>query len=78
MIEFVPLATFIIAFCAVFSALGLMFNILLKPVKDNQARIESEQKEIKALIQKEKERNDEFQKKVIGILEEKLKPLKSF
>ena len=76
MSEFVPLATFIIAFCAVFSALGLMFNILLKPVKDNQARMESEQKDIKALIQKEKERNDEFQKKVIGILENNLK--KSF
>ena len=99
---FAPLATVIISFCAVFTALGFMFNILLRPVKDsqvllannqarieaeqkdikacladNQARMELEQKDIKALIQKEKERNDEFQKKVIGILEEKLKPLKS-
>ena len=78
MSEFVPLATFIIAFCAVFSALGLMFNILLKPVKDNQARIESEQKDIKArmeLEQKEikilfQKQTDEFKNEIMGIKEE--------
>ena len=67
MSEFVPLATFVIAFCAVFSALGLMFNILLKPVKDNQARMESEQKDIKDLIQKQ---TDEFKNEIMGIKEE--------
>ena len=30
-----------------------MFNILLKPVKDNQARIEAEQKDIKARMESE-------------------------
>ena len=34
-----PLLQAIIAFCAVFTALGLMFNILLRPVKENQARM---------------------------------------
>ena len=35
----IPLLTAIIAFCAVFTALGLMFNILLGPVKENQVRM---------------------------------------
>ena len=50
------LATFTIAFCAVFTALGFMFNILLKPVKDNQARMELEQKNIKDMLLKEQEK----------------------
>ena len=34
------LLTAIIAFCAVFTSLGLMFNILLGPVKESQANLE--------------------------------------
>ena len=42
---FTPLFQAVIAFCAVFTALGLMFNILLKPVKENMARLEKDMKE---------------------------------
>ncbi len=42
---FTPLFQAVIAFCAVFTALGLMFNILLKPVKENMARLEKGMKE---------------------------------
>lgn len=41
---FTPLFQAVIAFCAVFTALGLMFNILLKPVKENMARLEKDLK----------------------------------
>ena len=34
------LLTAIIAFCAVFTSLGLMFNILLGPVKESQVNLE--------------------------------------
>ena len=36
-----PLAVFTIAFCAVFTALGLMFNILLSPIKKDITRLET-------------------------------------
>lgn len=42
---FIPLFQAVIAFCAVFTALGLMFNILLRPVKENMARLEKDMKE---------------------------------
>ncbi len=51
----------IIALCAIFTALGFMFNMLLKPVKENQARLESEQQSIKdMLITDREERNNLF------------------
>ena len=34
------LLTAILTFCAVFTSLGLMFNILLGPVKESQASLE--------------------------------------
>ena len=40
--KFTALFQAVIAFCAVFTALGLMFNILLGPVKENQRRLEKE------------------------------------
>ena len=40
--SFIPLFQATIAFCAVFTALGLLFNLLLRPVKENQARLEAD------------------------------------
>ena len=57
---FVPVAVFIISFCALFTALGFMFNFILKPVKDNQARIELEQKNIKNMMLKDQEERKEI------------------
>ena len=45
--EISTLLTAVIAFCAVFSALGLMFGILLSPMRRDMIRIE---KDLKAEI----------------------------
>ena len=45
--SFTPLFQAVIAFCAVFTALGFLFNLLLRPVKENQARLEADIKEVK-------------------------------
>ena len=37
-----PLFTAIIAFCSVFGALGLLFRMLLNPVKSNIERMQSD------------------------------------
>ncbi len=50
--EVMPLFSAIIAFCSVFGALGLLFRILLNPVKTD---IESLKKEISGLKQGQKE-----------------------
>ncbi len=39
--------TSVISFCSVFAGLGFVFKILLQPVKENQARMEKELKELK-------------------------------
>ena len=40
--EYQIILTTLIAFVAVMTGLGFIFNLLLKPVKDNQARMEKE------------------------------------
>lgn len=50
---FLPLFIILISFCAIFTALGLLFNILLNPVKENQARMEREIISIKEKLDKE-------------------------
>ena len=40
--DFSSLFQALIAFCAVFTALGFLFNVLLTPVKENQAKMEKE------------------------------------
>ena len=45
-----PLFTAIIAFCSVFGALGLLFRILLNPVKENIEDLKRGQKELSAKI----------------------------
>lgn len=42
----IPLFTVMIAFCAVFTALGLLFNILLNPIKKGIANLEQNQVKI--------------------------------
>ena len=49
--ELQMLLTAIIAFCAVFTSLGLMFNILLRPVKVNQAHMESKIQNVESRLQ---------------------------
>ena len=53
---FAPLFQAVIAFCAVFTALGLLFSILLKPVKDglkeNKEDIKEARKSIAQIEQK--------------------------
>ena len=58
--ELQMLLTAIIAFCAVFTSLGLMFNILLRPVKVNQDRMESEIKELKLEVAEIKSKLDQL------------------
>ena len=48
--NFTPLFQAVIAFCALFTALGFLFNLLLRPVKENQVRLEADIKEVKADI----------------------------
>ena len=48
-----PLFTAIITFCAVFTALGFMFNVLLNPVKTNLVRLESEIKSVETELKAE-------------------------
>ena len=38
---FVPLFQVILAFFAVLTGLGVIFNLLLRPLKENQAKLES-------------------------------------
>ena len=45
--SFMPLLTFIIAFVAVFTGLGILFNMILSPVKNNQKIIQADFKELK-------------------------------
>ena len=40
--DFSSLFQALIAFCAVFIALGFLFNVLLNPVKENQVKMEKE------------------------------------
>ena len=53
-----PLMTAVITFCAVFTALGLMFNILLNPVKANLARLEEDIKSVKTELNSRMDRLD--------------------
>ena len=46
--SFVPLFVAIISFCALFTALGLLFSILLRPIKKDIARLEANQKKLEA------------------------------
>ena len=50
-----PLATVVIAFCAFLTVLGLIFNILLTPVKENIVRLKEDvttlKKDIKILTE---------------------------
>ena len=55
--EFMPLFSAILAFCAFMGSLGFIFNLLLSPVKEIQAKIEQRidkletgQMEIKQMI----------------------------
>ena len=45
--DFSALFQALIAFCAAFTALGFLFNVLLSPVKENQAKTEKEFDNIK-------------------------------
>jgi len=45
--DFSSLFQALIAFCAVFTALGFLFNVLLNPVKENQAKMEKELDSVK-------------------------------
>lgn len=40
--DFSSLFQALIAFCAVFTALGFLFNVLLNPLKENQAKMEKD------------------------------------
>ena len=42
--DLTPIAVFTISFCAVFTALGFMFNILLNPVKKEVSELKEGQK----------------------------------
>ena len=63
-----PLASFTIAFCAVFSALGLMFGILLNPVKNDlrefKTEVREEIREVKAEVREFKAEVREFKAEV--------------
>ena len=61
---FTPLFQATIAFCAVFTALGLMFNILLKPVKENMARLEKDLRENMAKLENNQTRLENNQIKL--------------
>jgi len=45
--DFSSLFQALIAFCAVFTALGFLFNVLLNPVKENQAKMQKELDSVK-------------------------------
>ena len=47
---FTPLFQAVIAFVAVLTGLGFVFNLLLGPVKANQARLEKELEKFKAEV----------------------------
>ena len=49
---FTPLLVSIIAFCATFTALGLLFNILLGPLKKDIAKLEKGQEKIFHILEK--------------------------
>ena len=50
LISLSPLANIVIALVALFSGMGLIFNWLLSPVKENQARIENVLTEIQRVL----------------------------
>ena len=87
-----PLMTAVITFCAVFTALGLMFNILLGSVKTNLIRLEKDiirveteiksvETELKAEIKSVKtelnSRMDRIETKLDLLLSDKRRPASS-
>lgn len=45
-----PLATVVIALAGLFSGMGLIFNWLLSPIKENQARMEKRMDRIESKL----------------------------
>ena len=62
--DFYLVISTIIAVCAVLAGLGLIFNILLDPIKNNQDRFDAELKEIKAGQVKLDRRIDKLESKI--------------
>ena len=52
----ISLLTAIIAFCAVFTALGLLFRILLGPVYNELASLKADIKELKNILIQSREK----------------------
>ncbi len=44
------LLTSVIAFCSVFAGLGFVFNLFLRPMKENQARMENRMDRIESKL----------------------------
>ena len=76
-----PLMTAVITFCAVFTALGLMFNILLGSVKSNLIRVEKDiirvEAEIKSVKTELNSRMDRIETKLDLLLSDKRRPASS-
>ena len=76
-----PLMTAVITFCAVFTALGLMFNILLGSVKSNLVRLEKDiirvETEVKSVKTELNSRMDRIETKLDLLLSDKRRPASS-
>ena len=68
--DIIPILMTVLVVCAVLTVLSVIFNWLLSPVKDNQARIEKDLNQVKTEMNQVKIEMNQFKTEVNGELKE--------